>query len=310
MEFKIEFTIPRDLELAENFEVNNKSRDVKISLRILKRKIKIPGINDQETTAYFVNEGDRFGDNVETRIECIFNFDKNPVPENFKSLHPNEMIKIISHLEDLMLKDALILLNQIIETHQYVNDKYYIFPIELIHIYDFKLSMPFKVGYIKNQFGKGYFTNDYRRLIEVINENSSKVANFINNREKYFEPLKIMKYSIEFSRIGLLRPAITEAQSAVEHLLTKQYFKIKKEDFPKKQLKNNKKKDLNFFEKLEEYSKAQEKFKFANIDKNLLKSAVELRNKIIHGKETPELDKELCQKYVNNYKDLFDSILF
>lgn len=309
MEFKIEFTIPRDLELAEGFEIKNKTEKFRVSLSIAKRNIKIPGINHEKTTACFVNTEDRFGDNVETRISCVFNFILNPIGDNWDGLSPEDKVKTISNLEDFMLETALILLNQIIETHQYVNNKYYIFPVELIHIYDFQLTTPFKIGSYKNQFGKGYFTNDFRRLNEVISENSKKVSEFINNKIKFFEPLKIMKYSIEFSRIGLLRPAITEAQSAVEHLLTKQYEKITGEEFPKKIAKNNKQRDLYFFEKLEEYSKVQEKFDFKNFDRTLLDKAIKLRNKIIHGKEAPELNKVNCQTYVEEYNKLFTLIL-
>ncbi|MEN7982116.1 MAG: hypothetical protein ABFQ65_01570 [Nanoarchaeota archaeon] len=308
--FCIRFTIPRDLELAEGFEVKNKTKDFELSLKILKRNTKIPGINNEKTTAYFINREDRFGDNVETVLEGGFAFNNKSFGEKWELISSEDKIKEISHLKEMLIKNVLTLLNQVIETHQYVNNKYYIFPVEPVHIYNFKLTTPFKIAFLGNQFGRGYFTNDYGILQETLSENSKKITDFINNKKKFFEPLQIMKYSIEFSKMRLLRPAITEAQSAVEHLLTLQYYKLTGKPFPKKATKKGKERDFYFFEKLEEYSKIQDKFNFKKFDRKILDKAMKMRNKIIHGKETPKLNKELCSKYVNEYKKLFDSIYF
>lgn len=307
--FSIEFSIPRDLELVEGFSVHNQNEDFQITLSILKRKLKILGINTEQTNALFVNGEDRFGDNVETRLKAEFVFNKNLINQGWELFSNEEQVKWITNLEDMFIKNAIILLNQVIETHQYVNDKYYIFPIEEINIYNFMLTTPIKIGYGGNQFAGGYFTNDYRRMEEIINENSRRVSEFINKKEKFFEPLRIMKYSVEFMNMGLLRIAITESQSSIEHLLTKKYFEITKKEFPKK-ISKKRETDFNFIEKLQEFSKVQEYFKYDNLgdnDKNILNEAKNKRNEIIHGKEVL-LTKEDCKKYLEIYKKIFNAI--
>ncbi|MFA6462030.1 MAG: hypothetical protein WCV90_07235 [Candidatus Woesearchaeota archaeon] len=315
----LEFTIPRNLELDTNLELNNSNDNFEVRLSIVERILDIPGINRTGTTALFINEEDRFGDNVKTRLKAKFVFNKDIFNDDLDnvSLTKDNPEKTKEQIEDWMsgkrnkffIHNILKLVNQLIETHQYVNNKYSVFPIDSRSLYQRVVELPNNQNIIIGAFGGGKFAvPNQAHHLELAN-NSQRISDFINNKDHFFEPLRIMKYSIEFYKMGLLRIAITEAQSAIEHLLTIRYFEIQGIDFPMKILKKGKKVDYNFIEKLEEFSKIQSSFDFSQFkDQQTLKDAKRLRNDIIHGKETPLLNPELCLKYITVYDALFKEI--
>lgn len=308
--FSINFIVPIDLELAEGFGVKNGNEDFDISLSIIGRKPRINGIDSGKTTAKFIPSEGGLKNNVETLFKADFNLYSDSFNDGLdKFLTEKEKSPKLAKrfMEDWIdgkrfhfaFRNILRLLEQIIEAQEYVNNKYHIFPVDLRNIYDIKISYPQGPHLIIGRFG-GSFTNDDSEYQNKLIENTKKVQNFINEKEEIFEPKKIIGYSFEFMNQNLLRPAITEAQSAIEHLLEKKFIE-KSENAPKE--------SWGFWNKLKKYSNLGGGFNFGEFENDsVLSKANGLRNDIIHGRETPSLTKETCKKYLDIYKKLFDKI--
>jgi len=174
-----------------------------------------------------------------------------------------------------------------------------VFPIDERSIFDMKITINGSSTIIGNNFGGGYFSNDFSRYEKELQDNTNRVTDFINNKQQFFEPIRTMKYAIEFYQMKLYRVAITEAQSSIEHLLE---IKIK-------EVTGNAFKDTDKLRsKLNKFSKNY-LFNIKKYNQNKLDKAIKLRNDIIHGKNTPKLNALLCKEYMCIYDNLFLNIL-
>ncbi|MDD3976511.1 MAG: hypothetical protein PHN22_05100 [Candidatus ainarchaeum sp.] len=132
--YTLEFTIPRDLEIVPNaFKLNNKCPDFEVTLFIIKRLITIPGSDSKNTTSCFYSNKDRYGDTVKTRFKSEFIFQKDMFNDGLDEKKDNDSTKkyltdwMTGKLHDFFYSNIVLLVNQIIETHQYVNNKYLCF---------------------------------------------------------------------------------------------------------------------------------------------------------------------------------------
>ena len=309
LKYRFEFTIPRNLELPIGYGINrtifskDKCPAFKICLEIIDRPLNVEGIDAESTTALFIADEDRWGERIKTKLEVefelltdIFQDGLENTSKDSKNLPKLTQDFLKGKRKEFFLEQICGMVNFLIEVHQYVNNKFHVFPIDKKSIGHLQIASQNGFSIHMGIFG-GCFTNSVTNYEKPLFDNADRISSFIDGKEGFVEPFRVFKYSFEFYKMQLYRVAITEIQSAIETLLS---------DLIREKLGDKMEKKSKLIRKLETYSKIQNNFNFENFNgKERLIEAINIRNEIIHGDETPHLDKLKCLSYLQLYEKLF-----
>jgi len=295
--YVVRYIVPRDIELSDNLNFTSIVNNVQITVELTKRISVAGGMDNENSTATIVGNDDMHGNIHKTEFETTILLSKF-IDSKFKK----------DDRTTFLVAKSIEQINKLIAAHQYVNDKYFVFPISKRELSDI---------FITNPDGRGsYIMSPAIKMItfgdDELIENSKKVTDFLKEKQEVFGPVQMFGYARQFYNMEIYRIALTEAQAAIEYLLDLIITKslTERNDDSLKFYNKTKIKSNLVDEKLGIHLRLATGIAIEDWFENIkdLSSAVSLRNDIVHG-EKSQIDKTEASSAMRAYKKLFGHLV-